>query len=1002
MHYRSAIALPAVLAAVACGPQGIGDGELGQARQAATVAIGTEVATMALPAGATCGLGTSVAILPGSSISPDFYLSHPLMLVTSCSRGTTNLSVTDITPPPGSATPVALPVTLTAGSTFSVATNSLTAGHPLPLAWGSMSLRADKGDLIACGNVADAVTRHPIFQIKPAADPTVSGAIWNATWLFDAVPGSVSGPGFCDGMSWDATDQAIWVSPDDSDYAYRYKQDGSGVWQGNETPGSGTTAAGPQPVAVHCAGFGGPPFINHNSGVVTSGDNLFAGCDGQQTILWLNKSTGAEVTAGTFAGSFPTTGDTRTEDMECDPVTFSDPRTLGLGTGLGTDVIWSKDAFGDDIFAFAIPQGTCGIAGATPGAGSGTILQQPGCPTSTIAGFPTDITLDSDGDGIPDCWEMVAVAATGVGGIDIDGDGTVDLDLQHPLGVSGGPPGVANTTSGLGGTSGFIGFQAPDPAVPDVYVEVDWLEGHVPQLKALSNVGAAFESSAFMPPPEFPAATIAAQQGHAKVRLHILADDVLKDAGGTTIAHIAAGSSNCVPATDTSGVAATKCLAMTPATEGVQSAAQLDYETLKANNFGTAADRTARTGGNTTLFRAKEAIFHYGIYAHDVLPPLDSPTAVQPSGISELPGNDFVVSLGSLNHNPAFTPAEYIEQLTFMHELGHNLGRRHGGLDNVNNKPNYLSSMSYVFQASAIASFLNYSTDTWQDAAGHLFLDEGNLTETAGLKGGVAFAGRQTVHIFSSGLKVFDNIPAASNNVDWDSDGNSTNGAGLSFDINGDNCPRAAMGADPGCPASQLKSSEDWSKLQYNFRSTIDFGSGVHLTAPAAQEAPVATLVALGGDTDGDGVPNGIDNCPTVPNPDQKDSDHDGVGDACEIRPFASCVSGHGRTLVAHFGYRNPGMQRAIGVGPNNQFSGTQPNEGQPTQFDNGTHDDAVAVSFDHKDTITWFLDGHHASASKKTCRCDGDDPDHDECDRDDGDDHDDHGCGSHGHHDHD
>ncbi len=38
---------------------------------------------------------------------------------------------------------------------------------------------------------------------------------------------------------------------------------------------------------------------------------------------------------------------------------------------------------------------------------------------------------------------------------------------------------------------------------------------------------------------------------------------------------------------------------------------------------------------------------------------------------------------------------------------------------------------------------------------------------------------------------------------------------------------------------------------------------------------------ATGVDTDGDGVPDELDNCPTVPNPDQKDSDFDGVGDAC-------------------------------------------------------------------------------------------------------------------------
>jgi outer membrane protein assembly factor BamB len=34
-------------------------------------------------------------------------------------------------------------------------------------------------------------------------------------------------------------------------------------------------------------------------------------------------------------------------------------------------------------------------------------------------------------------------------------------------------------------------------------------------------------------------------------------------------------------------------------------------------------------------------------------------------------------------------------------------------------------------------------------------------------------------------------------------------------------------------------------------------------------------------DTDGDGVPDRLDDCPTVANPDQSDRDHDGIGDAC-------------------------------------------------------------------------------------------------------------------------
>jgi len=38
-------------------------------------------------------------------------------------------------------------------------------------------------------------------------------------------------------------------------------------------------------------------------------------------------------------------------------------------------------------------------------------------------------------------------------------------------------------------------------------------------------------------------------------------------------------------------------------------------------------------------------------------------------------------------------------------------------------------------------------------------------------------------------------------------------------------------------------------------------------------------------DADGDGIPDGKDNCPFVPNRDQKDTDGDGVGDACDNCP---------------------------------------------------------------------------------------------------------------------
>ena len=70
------------------------------------------------------------------------------------------------------------------------------------------------------------------------------------------------------------------------------------------------------------------------------------------------------------------------------------------------------------------------------------------------------------------------------------------------------------------------------------------------------------------------------------------------------------------------------------------------------------------------------------------------------------------------------------------------------------------------------------------------------------------------------------------------------------------------------------------------FDSWSDGGARVHTyVAPEGGGALTASYVACGpgGDRDGDGRPDGCDNCPGAPNAGQQDVDGDGAGDACDL-----------------------------------------------------------------------------------------------------------------------
>lgn len=92
----------------------------------------------------------------------------------------------------------------------------------------------------------------------------------------------------------------------------------------------------------------------------------------------------------------------------------------------------------------------------------------------------------------------------------------------------------------------------------------------------------------------------------------------------------------------------------------------------------------------------------------------------------------------------------------------------------------------------------------------------------------------------------------------------------------------------------RLTMSSDAGATPAVYALTLPAGAAAHIDInnnALFPDALYGSAVAIGQacppppDTDGDGVPDGADNCPNVPNPDQADSDGDGIADACESQP---------------------------------------------------------------------------------------------------------------------
>jgi len=317
-----------------------------------------------------------------------------------------------------------------------------------------------------------------------------------------------------------------------------------------------------------------------------------------------------------------------------------------------------------------------------------------------------------------------------------------------------------------------------DPNHKDMYLEIDYMASHQPNPLAVADVVGAFAAGDVTNP-----------DGTPGIRLHVQVDEQAV-AHATTLAFVP-----CTPA-------------------GAPS-----YDAVKLAKFGSAAERTAGSKALTS----KRYAFRYALFVHNLL------GLGTTSGCAELPGNDHVVSLGGAAVVGGHNVGTQDQQAgTLMHELGHDLELRHGGVDHNNCKPNYLSVMSYTrqFAGNPINGRpLDYSRSALPT------LNEAALSEPAGIGGGPT-----SVTAFGPPLV---SVVLGAGAINWNKDADATD-VGVARDVNN-------FGAGSGCSGtgSSLPGYDDWANVKYDFRNTVDFADGIHLSTLETQEITAEQALAL-------------------------------------------------------------------------------------------------------------------------------------------------------------
>ena len=415
---------------------------------------------------------------------------------------------------------------------------------------------------------------------------------------------------------------------------------------------------------------------------------------------------------------------------------------------------------------------------------------------NALGGFGRIDVIDLD-TGLPE--EESGIPASGFGPEDVMGVSIVDPLQNADTDGDGIPDGVE--LDGIRNESGDIvdGWNLDDegasPCRPDILIEADYMDAsgdatnphnHLPDQAAIDEVVAAFDAAPVTNPiDDCPYPEESAADG---IGLHVVVDDALDHEN------------------DLNGKAG--------------------FEAVKAQapNFDDALD----------------PYVHYALFAHEMKnDSLD--------GLADFTDDlqDFAIFLGS---GTGLVGSREAQASAFMHELGHALGLGHGGGDDANQKPNYVSTMNYSYAVEGAPDFgvILENGDRAHDYS-RTELDPLTKTKLREPDGIGKDTGFQTLWYDDAGT---EHVEVADGALDWDFDGDDSET--VKVNVNRDQ-GGLCVEEDPTDGDKTLKTTADADDVVVTVDGFEDIHGGTDLVCDTTasggdlQSVPVGTDQVLNG-----------------------------------------------------------------------------------------------------------------------------------------------------------